>query len=494
MVKLKLKHEKTKHEIDVDVAAGMELMRAQIYGLTGVPIERQKIVIKGKELKDGDDLAAALPKDGLVAMLMGTAEAVPEKPKEVVQFIEDMAGGMVVNIAPPGLKNLENTCYLNACIQCLKMVPRLREKLEEVAKMPSFVPSAMSPQGVLAVLRQLYDEMDKNKSGEPCVPMLLVGLIRQVFPQFDQQQGGHYMQQDAEEFAGTMLQAASLLPGEDGDANMFQGKYEEVMKCAETDAEPAVTNYTNFKIMRCHIESDTATVEAGLEKAMLGGREKRSEVLGRDAQWTVESKLAALPEYLWVNIVRFEWRKDISKKTKKLRKIVFPMRLDVYNLCSQKLKEKMDPPRDVLKAERDAIMEKKRKEKMGITDEKEEIKTVGEAEKKEAEAAKAEATGDAVMEDADAPEDHTKPSATTNNTGYYELCGVVTHSGRDADSGHYIGWTLQDDGRWMCFDDHKVYEVNEDKIKELAGGGEANSAYLLLYRTRDAKGKVAGLY
>lgn len=33
-----------------------------------------------------------------------------------------------------------------------------------------------------------------------------------------------------------------------------------------------------------------------------------------------------------------------------------------------------------------------------------------------------------------------------NETGLYELYAVLTHKGRDADSGHYVAWTKQSDG------------------------------------------------
>ena len=32
-------------------------------------------------------------------------------------------------------------------------------------------------------------------------------------------------------------------------------------------------------------------------------------------------------------------------------------------------------------------------------------------------------------------------------TGVYDLVAVLTHKGRSADSGHYVGWVKQDDGQ-----------------------------------------------
>lgn len=68
--------------------------------------------------------------------------------------------------------------------------------------------------------------------------------------------------------------------------------------------------------------------------------------------------------------------------------------------------------------------------------------------------------------------------------GMYELMGVVTHTGRSADSGHYIGWVRQREGSdvWWKFDDQVVTEVTTAEILELKGGGDWHMAYLNFYR------------
>jgi ubiquitin carboxyl-terminal hydrolase 14 len=62
---------------DVEVNLGDDIMtfKCQIYALTSVPIEKQKVMAKGKMIKDEaswTDYPAV--KDGAVLMLMGTAE------------------------------------------------------------------------------------------------------------------------------------------------------------------------------------------------------------------------------------------------------------------------------------------------------------------------------------------------------------------------------------------------------------------------------------
>ncbi len=49
----------------------------------------------------------------------------------------------------------------------------------------------------------------------------------------------------------------------------------------------------------------------------------------------------------------------------------------------------------------------------------------------------------------------------------------MTHIGRAADSGHYIGWVrkeLTDD--WWKFDDDTVTMVKSEEIAKLEGGGD----------------------
>ncbi len=72
-------------------------------------------------------------------------------------------------------------------------------------------------------------------------------------------------------------------------------------------------------------------------------------------------------------------------------------------------------------------------------------------------------------------------------TGQYELHAVVTHKGRSADSGHYIGWVRQAPGSafWWCYNDDVVTEVRTEDILKLGGGGDRDMAYLNFYRFRE---------
>ena len=73
-----------------------------------VPPERQKILTKGSTLKQSWDGFDTKLKNGAIVLLMGSADALPEKPKEEVKFIEDMSEADVNKALklPPGIVNL----------------------------------------------------------------------------------------------------------------------------------------------------------------------------------------------------------------------------------------------------------------------------------------------------------------------------------------------------------------------------------------------------
>lgn len=75
-----------------------------------------------------------------------------------------------------------------------------------------------------------------------------------------------------------------------------------------------------------------------------------------------------------------------------------------------------------------------------------------------------------------------RPHGQGLDTGNYQLIGVVTHKGRSADGGHYIGWVHASGDDWLRCDDDIVTVVKTDDIMALRGGGDWHTAYLCLYR------------
>jgi ubiquitin carboxyl-terminal hydrolase 14 len=91
------------------------------------------------------------------------------------------------------------------------------------------------------------------------------------------------------------------------------------------------------------------------------------------------------------------------------------------------------------------------------------------------------------------------PGLPENFQGQYELFAVVTHKGRDADGGHYMGWVKADspgeqaqkiadtdeaNEDWYVFDDDEVSPCKTEDVLKLKGGGDWHMSYLNFYRAK----------
>ncbi len=92
-LQVKVKHNGKLHDVTLDPSAPAAAFRTAIHNVTGVPPDRQKLMLKpGQFLKEDTDLAAASAslKQGHTFMLIGTAGPLPQAPKTQTVFAEDM--------------------------------------------------------------------------------------------------------------------------------------------------------------------------------------------------------------------------------------------------------------------------------------------------------------------------------------------------------------------------------------------------------------------
>lgn len=217
-----VKWQKETHEVDLDLSQPPAVLKAQLFALTGVPPARQKVMgVKGGMLKDDAEWSATGIKEGSKLMMMGTADAPPEAPKEAVVFLEDLpsTGGGAAGAASglplaSGLENLGNTCYMNATVQCLFQVPELKTALDELSSKGSAAAAdsaAAINQGswrLALATGETFSSLARAAAttGDAVSPHSLLAAMRSRFPQFAQAgPGGVPAQQDAEECWSQLL-------------------------------------------------------------------------------------------------------------------------------------------------------------------------------------------------------------------------------------------------------------------------------------------------
>nr|XP_054772940.1 ubiquitin carboxyl-terminal hydrolase 14-like [Lytechinus pictus] len=457
-----------------------EVLKAQMFALSGVYPQRQKIMLKGQVLKD-DNWGNFKLKDGMTLLMMGSAEALPEAPPEKTVFMEDMTEEELATAMelPCGLTNLGNTCYLNATLQCLRSVPDLREQLRSYQGAMNMAIAASAPaESMTVAIKDLYSVMDKKAEAFP--PIILLQLLHLAFPHFaEKSEHGGFQQQDANE---CWIQLVRLLqqklPGvklEDSAPagavakNSFVDQYfgcefESMLKCVESEEETPVKSKETFYQLSCFISQEVKYLHTGLKNRLQETLVKSSPTLNRDAQYIKESKINRLPAYLTIQFVRFYYKEKEAISAKILKDIKYPMTLDVFELCTPELQEKLVPARDKFKEIEDRNVELAQKAKDAAKSGKKGAAVVAEPKK------------DVKYLPYDFPDD-----IGSNNSGYYELQAVLTHQGRSSSSGHYVAWVKRRGDEWIKFDDDKVTPVHSEDILKLSGGGDWHCAYVVVY-------------
>ncbi|MGH0136495.1 UNVERIFIED_CONTAM: hypothetical protein FKN15_007897 [Acipenser sinensis] len=80
------------------------VFKAQLFALTGVQPERQKVMVKGETLKD-EEWGKIKIKNGMTLLMMGSAEALPEEPVVRPVFVEDMTEEQLASAVNTGSNN-----------------------------------------------------------------------------------------------------------------------------------------------------------------------------------------------------------------------------------------------------------------------------------------------------------------------------------------------------------------------------------------------------
>ncbi|KAL9265573.1 Ubiquitin carboxyl-terminal hydrolase 7-like protein [Drosera capensis] len=150
--------------VEIDTSQPPFLFKCQLFDLTGVPPERQKIMVKGGLLKDDADWSALGVKEGQRVMMMGTADEIVKAPEKSPVFMEDLPDEeQVVAVGhSAGLKNLGNTCYMNSTVQCLHLVPELKSALTLYPQSGRSNDLDITSHSLTIATRDLFNELDKT--------------------------------------------------------------------------------------------------------------------------------------------------------------------------------------------------------------------------------------------------------------------------------------------------------------------------------------------
>lgn len=460
------------HKIEVpENASGLDLKKC-IQERTQIPVARQKIIIKGGKLAD-DVLIRTLQLNlKTPLMVLGTPDKdLPSQNLVKKVFIEDMSGSdaSVTSQDPSGLMNLGNTCYFNSSLQAIYSMDDIAERIKSYSGNTNALANSLKATFNLMAGKQ-----------QDVVPSLSLVQFRKAFPQFNEQEMGVYKQQDAEEAFSQLLRNLNT------DLKL-EGLMDVTYKVQTHDPlsdEIATTTETSNKV-NCYIDIKTNFLRDGLLNGLKDTIEKYNETAQANVEHQVTKTITRLPKYLTVHFVRFFWRKDTKKKSKILRKVLFPFDLDVAELLDDSIKgEKIQVRDDLMK------IEKNHQENI-----KEFLKTKKDNsltpdQQREQENAQILSIKTKFRDDFQGilPQDLNLDTCTENPSTLYELTSLITHQGVSADSGHYQAFVRDPNDltgeSWWRFNDNKVLNVSRDRIEALAGGGESDSALVLIYKAK----------
>lgn len=466
------------YEIDVDSNTSGSQFKEKIFEITNIPVDRQKILIKGGKVDDSKPIEEQVSSQKQPIMVLGNpAAAVPSEPVEKQVFLEDLNPNLLLKVSnePSGLVNLGNTCYLNSSLQALFQIDDIASKVANY-KSPNGINST-SNESLTASLRATFDQMQKKQ--EKVNPMLFLTLFRNVFPQFAEQDHGFYKQQDAEE---AFLQLLTILDQTLKVGDNFRLSYKKEQKCLALPDEAATVDYEDSLKLNCHIDIKTNFLRDGILSGLKETIEKYSDTLQSNTEYEITRSITRLPKYLTVHFMRFFWRRDTQKKSKILRRVQFPFELDLAEMLDSSIKNDKVAVRDKIRQiekDQDELIRdfKKAKKSSGLNP----------TEQEEEDQMKIESIKSKFRDDLSSALPGISLDTTTENpSSVYQLGAVITHAGSSADSGHYQAYVKDPKDiegiRWWKFNDDKVSEVSREKVEMLAGGGEADSALILIYK------------
>lgn len=456
---IKVRWNKNYFSLDKTAIKNVGELKSEIEKRSQVAIDEQKMIFKGKVLKDEQEI-----KDFPIGACITMLGAAPKEAKAIkpdVTFVEDLTPEQKTQILREkgeevvfGLNNLGNTCYLNSTVQCLGRVLELRNALKKFYKDNPNALSALDPSKKLAYAWGItYNNLDI--ATDTVTPLDLVRVVREINPMFAEVDHGVCKQQDADECVSLLIEnTKNILKTEEGKEDIYsknlieelfgvemQIKLKNIEEPKEIKTKKEVVN----KLI-CYIDNNTLELVEGLKSSLKENIDLFSDTLQRNSVFEKSQLINRLPNYLSVQFMRFYWKKANTLtgakggKAKILKSVIFSKIIDLYDMCTTETKELLNLGRKI-------------ESKLMKDDKDFKVENVKREEGKE-----------------------------YVPTGRYQLISVLTHQGRSSESGHYIGWVHKIDDKWLKYDDNNVSMVSTNEVLELKGGGDWHMAYICFFK------------
>lgn len=494
-----------------DGATGSDL-RQKMEDLLSIPSQRQRYLTKLGKLTDDGLVKDVIAPDSTITLIGTATKDLIKKPTESqikdlqnsllsvnkklktsatdrttdLSFLKDSHEKQKYNV---GLKNGGNTCYLNSSIHALYQIEPIRKAVLDF-DLNSFQSSDSTIKqhaGLIFELKNVFTQISTTAL-DKVYPLAFIIKLREIHPQFKEidRASGIFKQQDAEEFFSLLLSSIDMCIPNATDCL----KLDFLATVTDTNNTTDVAyNTTQDYKLRCHISIKTNFLIDGLQNSLKEFLTKKSSVTEQDSKFKYESKITKLPEYLTVQFVRFFWKKETSVKSKILRKVAFPFELDVSTLLEETYQKKKvetrDALRNLLKEEETSLNEFLTKNSISkVPNDIEKAEYTKLTTKEKEDKWKEEYEEQLAIWDSKKNDILAKAEKNENPTSVYELQAVIAHQGANSESGHYQAFVKdpKDDNTWLKYNDDKITKVSKEKIETLAGGGEGDTALILIYK------------
>lgn len=321
--------------VKCDPTLPVDAFLQKLQNLTGVPVLKQTLMMRRKQLKSGMSFPAGEVKEGYKFMLIGTAQIAPvwkDFKEEIVEEAPDEADEAATPAdAMVGCKNYGNTCYLNSCLQTLRNIPDISKVIKE------YKPDGKGDDLITAIAK--FFNNPEQEYNLPTVVKSLRIAHPDPYEAKDDQTGG-YMQQDATECMATLFKHFSTAFGPKF-TDLFNMRLKTIVSDPTGEKPPKVT-YSEDNSIDCHIDENVSSIEMGMFKPS----DIESTEGGKIAVYHQVQQLDSLPKFFTVHLLRFTYREDEKTTAKILRRVNHPFRLDILSFASDELRAQIAKARE----------------------------------------------------------------------------------------------------------------------------------------------------